>query len=345
MPNSSITAIFAQENTQTKVVTTVLTHLNILTKQPLENIQVVLKKSPVAETFSASGLSIPDLSQERALVLLFITPELVLKADFTSWVDQALQARKHGLIIFPLYCHPIANISSSRLAAISGFPWCVRDNTQVFLAELPNLDRECCNLMAGIKNLLEKSVDSKPTSQPSKPAIVAEADLLTEAPAVTFQQNVPVADRNIPPLAIFYAQEDRAKVEAGMRPLLTLLSQQRNVRSYAEFQLLPGVNIHTRFALGSKAPRIVIFLSASALADKEIANLIEGLKPQQKVIFVLLSACLWQLLITPADNGEIIPRQGNSVVTVDSLKSPAEFWTSLGSKLFQNFETALPNEE
>lgn len=344
MPNRFITAIFAQENKQSKVVTTVLTHLNILTNQSQDNIRVVLEKSSVAETFSVSGLSIPDLSQDRAVVLLFITPELVLKADFASWLDQALRARNHGLIVFPLYCHPIANTSSSPLAAISGFPWCVRDKTQTFLAELPHLDRECCNLMASIKALLEKSANVETTSLPSK-EIVASADRLTAPPAATCHQNVPVADRNIPALAIFYAKEDRAKVEAAMRPLLTLLSEHRNVRSYAEFQLLPGVNIHTRFALGSKAPHIVIFLSASALADREIANLIERLEPHQKVIFVLLSACLWQLLVTPGDNAEVIPKQGTSIVTVDSLNTGSEFWGILGSKLLQNFETALPKEQ
>lgn len=69
----------------------------------------------------------------------------------------------------------------------------------------------------------------------------------------------------------------------------------------------------------------MIILSASAIADDDIFNLIENIATGQKVLFVLLSSCMWKSLPLGI-NYKMLPVKNIEVVPVTSFKQSDQAW-------------------
>ncbi len=153
-----------------------------------------------------------------------------------------------------------------------------------------------------------------------------------------------IEDTKIPPLAIFVSDSDRKEVEDALAPVLTKLMRARNVRSYSPWSIPAGANWKRQRQLAKHAPFMVIILSASAIADDDIFNLIENIAADQKVLFVLISSCMWQVLALEGIDYKMLPDTNKEVVTVNSINRPDQAWQQVSAALLNFFTTRLATE-
>jgi hypothetical protein len=183
------------------------------------------------------------------------------------------------------------------------------------------------------------------TSSQSTPQQTCAKPKSTGVLPVAGERPVAIEELKIPPLAVFVSESDRNRVEGELEPVLSTLTRARNVRSYSPWSIKSGSNWKRQLILAKQAPYVVITLSSNAIADDDIYDLIKNIAAGQKVLFVHLSHCMWEVLPLKDIDHKMLPvNRTGEVGTVQSMKQPDSAWQQVSAALLDFFPTQLPDE-
>jgi hypothetical protein len=267
-----------------------------------------------------------------------------------------------GPRIIPIYCLPVPNPESTPWAKLSWLPSNAHDEYKA-LTKCGNADEACSNAASKIQACLSTMLARQSTPAVSNESGGTQQQAVldtsrqstldqtcakpksTGVPPVAGERPVAIEELKIPPLAVFVSESDRNRVEGALEPVLSTLTRARNVRSYSPWRIKSGSNWKRQLILAKQAPFVVIILSANAMADDDIYDLINNIEAGQKVLFVLLSPCMSQLLPLEDIDHKMLPvNKRGEVVTVQSIKGADSAWQQVSDALLAFFPTRLSDQ-
>lgn len=306
-----------------------------------------------APEFKLDETRIREWIAAKPLLLIMVTPSMLAVDEMVGDNMKALAkvASENGIRILPVYAIKVPNPSRTPWSQFSWAPWAKHGDNQPLSSG--NLDGQCCEVVEGIVATVEKepkveTAGGDSTATASRRSTGATASTVA---AGTTQHGVTprkrdVRDYKVPPLAVFTCSADERGVREALDPVLALLGRERNVRAYTRWDVPSGATWERHEMLGSRAPVVVITLSSNSIADDRVFNVIRQLTPDQDVIFVLLSACLWEILSISHLKHVVLPTAGSQPVEVDGFsKGRKAAWQRVASALLARFPGRLADED
>jgi len=364
MNQTNLVVLHCSSDAKRGIVKTLITHLSIMV-QSMGGTPVKLELTDVdSPDFQLNGFLVKSYQQERPLIIILVTPAVMLNDKVSGDGMTALMRLTDdaGPRIAPIYCLPVPNPELTPWAKLAWLPSNAHDEYKA-LTKCGNADEACSNAARNIQACLSKMLAEQSTPAVSKEIGGTQQQAVLDTsrqstPDQTFtrpkstgvlpvagERPVAIEELKIPPLAVFVSESDRNRVEGALEPVLSTLTRTRNVRSYSPWSIKSGSNWKRQLILAKHAPYVVIILSSNAIADDDIYGLIENIPAGQKVLFVLLSPCMSQLLPLEDIDHKMLPvnRKGE-VVTVQSIKGADSAWQQVSEALLAFFPTSLPDE-
>ena len=352
MQNTNIVVLHSAKDAESGIVETLLTHLKIMTRAKRNSHLTLVPTNVDAADFVLDEKRIQQYKEDRSVILVLVTPNLMLTDEMVGESMRALTrvTTSAGPSLLPISCLAIPNPESSPWAK---FRWIPFNETKPYnpLTRQGDPDEVCCKVAEivgrfaeSLRAKQEKSAEPStlPQNEPTTTILAkspARIEPLTPTPAVTQS----LEETKIPPLGILYAASDRDDVKAAMSAIVEILAKTRNVRAYADWMDTAGCNWKRRRLLGCSAPVLVIAISSNAIADDDLFQIIREIKPSQKVIFVILSQCMWEVLNLNHINYSVLPQANGAVQTVSTMKTESA-WQQVHRAIFCEFKEPLQNE-
>lgn len=305
-----------------------------------------------APEFKLDETRIREWIASKAVLLIMVTPSMLAVDEMIGDNMKALArvASDNGIRILPVYAIKVPNPSRTPWCQFSWAPWAKHGDNQPLSSG--NLDGQCCEVVEGIVAAVEKEPKVETAAGDSTLASrrgtgATESTVATDK---TQHDATPrkrdVRDYKVPPLAVFTCSADEHGVREALDPVLALLGRERNVRAYTRWDVPSGATWERHEMLGSRAPVVVITLSSNSIADDRVFNVIKQLTPDQDVIFVLLSACLWEILSISHLKQVVLPTADSQPVEVDGFsKGRKAAWQQVASALLARFPGRLADED
>jgi hypothetical protein len=357
MNHTKLVVLYCASDAKKGIVKDLITHLRIMVRT-IGDTPVKLELTDIElQDFQLDESQVKSYQQERAFIIVLLTPQFLLNDKVVGDGMTALMriTRDVGPRINPIYCLPFPNPESTLWSKLYWFPSNSHDEYKP-LTKCGNVDEACSKAANAMRNSLKAMIAKQSTAaeasnetdgqqQPvSDTSRKSEPDHSDEAKS-TGARPAAIEESKIPPLAVFVSGSDSKEVESALAPVLTTLMRARNVRSYSPWSIQAGGNWKRQRQLAKHAPFVVIILSASAIADDDIFDIIENIAADQKVLFVLLSSCMWEVLPLEYINYKMLPVNNNKeVVTVHSINQPDQAWQQVSAALLECFPTRLAAE-
>lgn len=333
------------------VVSTLHTHLKIGLRGARKPTTLTVVDVNAPE-FKLTQALIQEWIAAKPFLILMVTPSLIANDEMTGNNMKALVnvATENGIGLLPVYCLKVPNPDRTPWTSFSWMPWAKHGDNQPISSG--NLDGQCCDIVEGIVAAVERDREPKVTATASvQGAVTSSRDFGSDTVAASTAANVAprardVRNYKVPPLAVFNCSTDERGVREALDPVLTLLARERNVRAYTRWDVPSGATWERHEMLGANAPVVVVTLSSSSIADDRVFNVIKNLKPEQDVIFVLLSACLWEILSISHLKHVVLPAAKGEPVEIDGFsKGKQAAWQQVASALLAKFKARLPEED